>query len=147
MTELDNALTDLLQSPADQRAQNVFYDMVLNTPFFVPMSCETFLNGEGKEETVNVPVLVESDGDDYLAVFDLKERLEEWTGEETPCVQVPGHMLAEMSSESVRWVMNPGSGHEKIFDLEEIAWLKDVVAFCKAQDGEAGSSCCDEKGS
>jgi len=137
MTELDKALVELRANPQDQKAQSGFYDLFLNTSFFVPTANETFINGEGKEETVNVPLLIDSEGTDYLVFFDEQQRLNDWAEQEAAHMRVPGHVLAEMTSEKIQWVLNVGSDYAKPFAPDEIAWLKDVVATCKAEDAKA----------
>jgi len=137
MTEIDKALETLRANPEDHKAQSGFYDLFLNSGFFVPTVTETFINGSGENEEASVPLLVESDGTDFLVFFDQQQRLDAWAEQEAPSIQVPGHMLAEMSTEKIHWVMNMGTDFTKEFVPEEIAWLKDVVTRCKAEDEAA----------
>lgn len=137
MTDLDKALDVLRSNPDDFKAQSGFYDLVLNTGFFVPTVSESFINGEGKEEEANVPLLVESEGKDYLVFFDQKERLLQWAQQDAASVEIPGYLLAEMTTDQLHWVMNIGTDYAKEFVPDEIAWLKDVVAKCKAEDAKS----------
>ena len=54
-------------------------------------------------------------------------------------MQLPGHLLAEMSTEELFWAMNIGTEYSKQFAPDEIAWLKDVVAQCHAAAEKEGS--------
>ena len=94
MTEIDQALEALRANPDDHKAQSGFYDLFLNMSFFVPTINETVdSDGEGGKEQIEVPLIVEADGIDYLVFFDQQERLNEWAEEEVPCLQLPGHVL------------------------------------------------------
>jgi hypothetical protein len=138
MTELDQALETLRADPGDHKAQSGFYDLFLNSIFYVPTVDETFPTGaEGQAEKVEVPLIIEADGTDYLVFFDQQQRLTDWAEQEVPCVQLPGHMLAEMTPAGLHWAMNIGTTCNKQFAPDEIAWLKDVVEHCKAEAGEA----------
>jgi len=135
MTELDQALETLRADPADHKAQSGFYDLFLNSIFFVPNVDETFRTGEeGNEEKIEVPLIIEADGTDYLVFFDQQQRLTDWAEQEVPCVRLPGHMLAEMTPAGLYWAMNIGTTCNKQFAPDEIAWLKDVVEHCKAEE-------------
>ena len=135
MTEIDKALEALRANPDDHKAQSGFYDLFLNMSFFVTTINETVdSEGEGGKEQVEVPLIVEADGIDYLVFFDQQERLNEWAEEEVPCLQLPGHVLAEMTPDKLHWAMNIGTEYNKQFAPDEIAWLKDVVKRCKAEE-------------
>ncbi|PLX87463.1 MAG: hypothetical protein C0618_06485 [Desulfuromonas sp.] len=133
MTELDKALVALREKPNSQPLQSAFYDLFLNTVFFVPTVNEMISTEEGKEaEKTEVPMIIESEETDYLVFFDGHDRLKGWAEDQAPCVQLPGHLLAEMSTDGLFWAMNVGTDYVKQFAPDEIAWLKDVVAQCKA---------------
>lgn len=139
MTELDKALDELREKPKSPKAQSGFYDLFLNSLFFVPTVNEKISTEEGKEaEEMEVPMIIESEGTDYLVFFDDQKRLNDWAQEEAPCVQLPGHLLAEMTTEDLYWAMNIGTEYAKQFAPDEIDWLKDVVAQCKAEAEKAG---------
>lgn len=134
MTEIDKALEVLRDKPEDQRAQSGFYDLFLNALFFVPTINEMVSpDGDKPEEEIEVPMIIESEGTDYLIFFDQQQRLNDWAEKEAPYVQLPGHVLAEMTTEDLFWAMNIGTEHAKQFAPDEIAWLKDVVERCKAE--------------
>ena len=104
----------------------------------MPTVNETFRTGEeNQEEKIEVPLIIEADNTDYLVFFDQQQRLNDWAEQEVPCVQLPGHMLAEMTPAGLHWAMNIGTSCNKQFAPDEIAWLKGVVEHCKAEDAKA----------
>jgi hypothetical protein len=71
MTELDQALEVLKANPDDQTAQSGFYGLFLNSIFFVPIGTETVKSeDESSEKKVDLPLIIESDGADFLVFFD-----------------------------------------------------------------------------
>ena len=133
MTELDQALEALRAKPDDHKAQSGFYDLFLNSVFYVPTVDEMIsMNDTDAREQVEVPVVIVADDINYLVFFDQQQRLYDWAEEETPFLQLPGHVLAEMSTAELHWAMNIGTEYNKQFAPDEIAWLKDVVERCKA---------------
>jgi hypothetical protein len=134
MTELDEALATLRQDMNDPRNQSKFYDLFLNASFHVPTFQEEAEGEAGSgEEHPALPLVMESDGNDYLMLFDSRERLLAWTGQEVPSVQVPGHVLAATSQPPLHWALNVGTEFSKQFLPDEIAWLREVVERCNAQ--------------
>jgi len=89
----------------------------------------------GKEK-VEVPLIIVSDETDYLVFFDTTERLFDWAEKEVPFLQLPGHVLAEMTTDELHWAMNIGTDYNKQFAPDEIAWLKDVVERCKVEENQ-----------
>lgn len=135
MTDLDQALEALREDYNDPKAQSGFYDLFLNSMFFVPTVDEMIdTEDNGKQEKIEVPLVVVADETDYLVFFDQKERLFAWAEKEVPFLQLPGHVLAEMTTDELNWAMNIGTDYNKQFAPDEIAWLKDVVARCKAEE-------------
>lgn len=135
MSALDDALATLREDLTDSKAQSVFYDLFLNSSFFVP----TLPDGEGGSEDAGVlPLIIDADGIDYLMLFDSKERLEAWAGSPVSSVVVPGHVLAATSAAPLHWALNVGSDFSKQFLPEEIDWLRDVVARCEAAAAKEG---------
>ena len=135
MTELDQALEALRADYEDPKAQSGFYDLFLNSMFFVPTVDEMIdTEDNGDKEKVEVPVIIVAEETDYLVFFDQKERLYEWAEKEVPFLQLPGHVLAEMTTNELNWAMNIGTDYNKQFAPDEIAWLKDVVVRCKAEE-------------
>lgn len=136
MTELDNALEALRTNPDDHKAQSGFYDLFLNSNFFVP-TIEEMVSDDDKsaKEKVEVPLIIVAEGIDYLVFFDQQKRLNDWAEEEVPSLRIPGHVLAEMTTSELHWAMNIGTEYNKQFAPDEITWLKDVVGRCKKEEG------------
>jgi hypothetical protein len=143
MSQLDDALIQLRLDMDDSKSQSKYYDLFLNATFFVP-TMEGVLpeggSGEGEEavdtEGQVAPLIMESDGNDYLMIFDSLERLTAWAKSEVPYVEVPGHILAATSAPPLHWALNVDTEFAKPFIPAEIAWLKDVVEQCNAQAAE-----------
>ena len=128
MTVLDDALVVLRQDITDAQSQSKFYDLFLNWTFYVPtLDPASIPDGPQLEEGQVLPLVMESDGHDYLMLFDTKERLVAWAEAEVPHVEVPGYFLAATSIPELRWALNVGTEYSKEFVPDEIAWLKDVV--------------------
>lgn len=136
MTEIDKALEILRQDMNDAKNQSKFYDVFLNTGFHVP-TLEKGMEGAGAavEEGQVLPLVIESEGNDYLLLFDTKERLTAWAQVEgeVASVQVPGHVLAATSQPPLHWAMNVGTEFSKQFLPDEISWLREVVEKCDAE--------------
>jgi len=129
MTKLDQALDACRQDP---RAQPLFYDLFLNSVFFIP----TVEENNADQDQGALPLLVEAEGNEYLMLFDTLKRLTDWAEDGAKYVALPGHMVAEMSLPNLYWALNYGTEHQKQFELEEIAWLKDVVRQCKEDEAQ-----------
>ena len=136
MTELDQALQKCLQ---DENEQNSYYDLVLNTPFYIPTNDDEARSGKTElaENDSVAPIILESESKHYMMLFDSEERLGEWAKEPISYVVLPGHVIAKMSPPSLHWAVNIGTEFSKEFVPEEIAWLKEVVEECeKAENGK-----------
>ncbi len=133
MTELDQALENLRRDMYDATSQSKFYDLFLNATFFVP----TFVDGSGEPagEGEVIPLVIEAEGNDYLMLFDTKERLVSWAQTDAPCVEVPGHVLAATTMPPLHWALNVGTEYTKSFLPDEIAWLREVVERCNEAAG------------
>lgn len=130
MTELDHALEALRQDMDNAKGQSRFYDLFLNAGFYVPTLDEQAQGGEPLQEGQVLPLIIESEGNDYLMLFDTVERLKAWTHAEAKWVEVPGHVLAATTMPPLHWAMNVGTGYSKQFLPDEIAWLREVVERC-----------------
>lgn len=132
MTKIDEAL---ILSRQDPKAQPLFYDLFLNSLFFIPVIEEKEQEGKKKDpEDGAIPLLVEADGNSYLMMFDTVKRLTDWADEDAKYAPIPGHAITEMSLPNLHWALNYGSEQQKQFEPEEIAWLKDVVRQAKEDD-------------
>ena len=149
MSQLDDALTVLRQDMENSQSQSKYYDLFLNSTFFVPTmehepaaeegaSAAAGEAGETAEapKTQVAPLIMESEGNDYLMLFDSLERLNAWAKDEVKHVEVPGHFLALTSVPPLHWALNVDTDFAKPFIPAEIAWLKDVVEQCNAQAGK-----------
>ena len=135
MSQLDEALIVLRQDMDDAKSQSKYYDLFLNSTFYVPTMEGELPAGEadGAAEGQVVPLVMESEGNDYLMLFDSLERLNAWAKEGASYVEVPGHILAATSASPLHWALNVDTEYAKPFIPAEIAWLKDVVDQCNAQ--------------
>jgi len=134
LTELDAALMELRLDMDNAKSQSTFYDLFLNTSFFVPTLDEEEFKGDADslQEGQVLPLVIESDGNDYLMLFDTKERMQTWAEAEVQWVDVPGHVLAATTMPPLHWALNVGTKYSKQFLPDEIAWLKEVVERCAA---------------
>ena len=128
MTKIDEALT---LSRKDPKAQPLFYDLFLNSLFFIPTIEE---HDKKDDEDGALPRLVEADGNNYLMLFDTIKRLTDWADEDAKYVALPGHAITEMSLPKLYWALNYGTDFQKQFEPEEIDWLKDVVRQAKEDE-------------
>jgi hypothetical protein len=124
MTELDQALEKLMQ---DEQQQAQYYDLVLNTDFYIPISeADTDDSIEDKEAVT--PLIFESEGKSYLMLFDREERLTDWAKQPVPFVVVAGFQIAKLSTPDLHWAVNIGGQFAKEFVPDEINWLKEGTA-------------------
>jgi peptidyl-prolyl cis-trans isomerase C len=133
-TGLDDALEALRTDMDDPKKQSSFYDLFLNSTFFVPTLDEKELAGDATplQEGQVLPLIIESEGNDYLMLFDTKERMQAWSDAGVKWVDVPGHVLAATTMPPLHWALNVGTEHAKQFLPDEIAWLREVVERCNA---------------
>lgn len=133
MSQLDDALIELRQDMEDPKRQSKYYDLFMNTTFFVPTMEQELPSDEAAEVAAKgqmVPLVMESDGNDYLMLFDSLERMNAWAKGEVSYAEVPGHFLAVTSVPPLHWALNVETEYAKPFIPAEIAWLKDVVEQC-----------------
>jgi hypothetical protein len=129
MTGLDKALQTLREDMEDAKRQSKFYDLFLNTTFCVPTLDQQELDEtSAPEEGQILPLIIESEGNDYLMLFDTEERLKTWAGEDVKWVGVPGYVLAATTMPPLH--LNVGTEYSKQFLPDEIAWLREVVERC-----------------
>jgi hypothetical protein len=134
MTPLDTAFAKLREDMDNNKAQSEYYDVFLNATFCVPTLNEEELS-EGCEKPDDgqvLPMIIESEGNDYLMLFDTEERLHAWAGEPLPWVGVPAYVLAATTMPPLHWALNVGTEYSKQFLPDEIAWLREVVERCNA---------------
>jgi SseB protein N-terminal domain len=124
MTPLDEALARFLQ---DETHQDAYYELILNTDFYIPLSTESDHAPLEDPESVT-PLVVEADGKAYLMLFDSEERLSAWAKQPTDFVVLAGFKVAEISTPHLHWAVNIGGGYAKEFVPDEISWLKAAIA-------------------
>ncbi len=125
MTKLDDAIKLCIDNP---QQQTQFYDLFLNTLFYVPVLAE---EGSSVQEDGALPLLVEANDKTYLMLFDTIGKLTNWANGEAKYLATTGHGIAEISSSKIYWALNYGTDHQKFFEPEEIKWLKAVVKLTK----------------
>lgn len=140
LTALDQALQTLREDMEDAKCQSKYYDIFLNTTFCVPTFDQQEPGGEAAPEEGQVlPLVIESEGNDYLMLFDTEERLKSWAADDVKWVGVPGYVLAATTMPPLHWALNVGTEYSKQFLPDEIAWLREVVERCNeaaaAQEG------------
>jgi hypothetical protein len=124
MTALDEALEKYL---ADDEYQSEYYDLVLNSDFYIPLADEDEASSLGEKESVT-PLVVESEGKSYMMLFDTEEKLAAWAKKPVNYVVLAGFMAAEISVPELLWAVNIGGGFAKEFVPEEIRWLQESVS-------------------
>ena len=122
MTPLDTAYVTAMQS----KQEAIFYNAFLSSTIFVatidaPATEKTKRTGEN--ETIS-PIIIESNGEKYIMLFDTQERLSLWAKREVGFVAIPGHTIVEMMGTEFHWALNVGTDHVKTFAPDEIKWLK-----------------------
>lgn len=140
LTALDAALKELRLDMDNAKGQSKFYDLFLNASFFVPTLDNEQFKGDGEtlQEGQVLPLIIESEGNDYLMLFDTKERMQAWAEAEVQWVDVPGHVLAATTMPPLHWALNVGTEYSKQFLPDEIAWLREVVERCTAAAEQEG---------
>jgi peptidyl-prolyl cis-trans isomerase C len=131
MTALDQALQELREDMANAKHQSKFYDIFLNTTFCVPALDQKELDhASAVEEGQVLPLIIESEGNDYLMLFDTEERAKNWAGADAKWVGVPGYVIAATTMPPLHLALNVGTEYTKQFLPDEIAWLREVVERC-----------------
>lgn len=126
MTELDTLLDQCIKQQADEHS---YYDLVLNSNFYIPV-LEEEIDAAADDDKVT-PVILEADGNPYMMLFDSEERLRNWADDTVKFIVLPGHSVVEVSTPELYWALNIGTDFQKEFVPEEINWLKDVVKQCQ----------------
>ena len=132
MTPLDNALIALQDDPEKVENRHHFYSLFLQTNFLVPTFNEEageMAKGDGEVECPDkeLPLIMESEGNNYMMLFDHEDRVVAWAKEGVKCITFPGYVAIAMATEGLHLAMNVGTDYAKQFVPEEIEWLKQVV--------------------
>jgi len=134
VTALDKALVIFRQDMTDSKNQSQYFDLFLNTSFFLPIVDEPEAErlDAGRQPGEAMPMVISAEEKDYLMLFDTVERLHAWAEQDIKCMQVPGFALAKLSQPPLHWALNVGTDYSKVFLPEEITWLREVVERCDA---------------
>lgn len=126
MNALDQALEKFIQ---DDNEQTRYYDLVLNTRFYIPTAGQAVKTGTSRishNDSIS-PIVIEADGKRYMMLFDSEERLASWAKKPVNYITFPGYAIVDMSTPDLHWAMNVGTDFSKEFVPDEIRWLKDAV--------------------
>ena len=127
MTALDEALEKFI---ADDSAQAAYYDLVLQTDFYIPIVDDE--SGKPVEELENVtPLVFEADSKHYVLMFDTEERVNSWSKEPVKYMILAGYEMVKHTPAGLHWAVNIGTERAKEFVPDEINWLKGIAL----QDG------------
>lgn len=121
MTELEKAIKLGFEDP---KKQHLFYDLFLNTIFYIPVIED---EQENPSEEGAQPLLVEANDKTYLMLFDTIKKLTDWADTQAKFLPVQGHAIAQLSAPNIYWALNYGTELQKFFDPDEISWLKGIV--------------------
>jgi len=122
MTPLDQAYVEATKN----NKESVFYNEFLSSTIFIPTinaPKEDKHSRAGDDDTIS-PIIIESNGEKHLMLFDSKERLASWAQREVGFAALPGHAIVEMMGSDFHWTLNVGTEYTKTFVPEEIEWLK-----------------------
>ncbi len=130
MTPLDKALNALQDDPENIENRHHFYSLFLQTTFLIPIfneeSGEMAKDGEVDKEKA-LPLIMESEGNNFMMLFDHEDRVVAWAEEGIQCITFPGYVAIAMATDGLHLAMNIGTDYAKEFVPEEIEWLKQVV--------------------
>jgi hypothetical protein len=137
MTSLDKAHVTAMKT----KQETVFYNAFLSSTIFIATadSPSTEKNKRaGSNETIS-PIIIESNGEKYVMLFDTKERLAAWAQREVSFAALPGHAIVEMMGTDFHWALNVGTDYVKTFVPDEISWLKQNLTKAQAERVSAGT--------
>ncbi len=137
MTPLDQAYVEATKN----NKESVFYNAFLSSTIFIPTINspeEEKQSRAGDNDTIS-PVIIESDGEQYLMLFDSKERLASWAKREVGFAALPGHAVVEMMGPNFHWALNVGTEYTKTFVPDEIKWLKENLNDLEEKSVSSGT--------
>ena len=138
MTELDQALVALRKDADNSEKQGHFYNLFLNTNFFIPSITDEAPAKDGDDtRKVEMPLIVDEEGSNYLMLFDSEERLEAWAEQKVQFMQSHGHMVVAATPDNFNLAMNYATEYGKQFVPDEIAWLQKMVRDNLAEQADA----------
>ncbi len=123
MTALDEALEKYI---ADASEQTQYYDLVLNTDFYIPIIDDGSDIPVAERENVT-PLVLESEGKSYVLMFDTEERVNGWSKEPLKYMILAGYEMIKYTPAGLYLVVNIGNERAKEFVPDEINWLKELA--------------------
>jgi hypothetical protein len=132
MTPLDKALNALHDDPENNENRHHYYSLFLQTTFFIPTFNEesgavTKAEDDDVAPEKSLPLIMESEGNDFMMLFDHEDRAVAWAEEGVQCITLPGYAVISMMTGELHLALNVGSDYARQFVPDEIAWLKQVV--------------------
>ena len=123
MTALDDALEKYI---TDENQQAQYYDLILNTDFYIPITDDG--SDTPVEERGNVsPLVLESEGKRYVLLFDPEERVNNWVKKPVTYIILAGYEMVRHTPADLHWAINIGNERAKEFVPDEISWLKSLL--------------------
>jgi peptidyl-prolyl cis-trans isomerase C len=120
MTALDEALEKYIN---DDNEQAQYYQLVLNTDFYIPLAADDSDTPPEEREQLT-PLVLESEGKSYVLLFDTEERVNSWSKKPIEYMILAGYELVKHTPAGLHWAVNLGSERAKEFVPDEINWLK-----------------------
>jgi len=120
MTALDEALEKYIE---DEKEQAQYYDQVLSTDFYIPITDDGSDLPLDQRENVS-PLVLESEGKHYVLLFDTEERVNSWSKKPIDYIILAGFEMVKHTPAGLHWAINIGSERAKELVPDEINWLK-----------------------
>jgi len=123
MTALDDALEKYI---TDENQQAQYYDLILNTDFYIPITDDGSDTPVEERENVS-PLVLESEGKHYVLLFDTEERVNNWVKKPVTYIILAGYEMVRHTPANLHWAVNIGNERAKEFVPDEISWLKSLL--------------------
>lgn len=123
MTPLDEALEKYI---ADNNKQAQYYDLVLNTDFFIPIKDDGTDTPIAEQESV-APLVLKSESKHYVLMFDTEERVNSWSKEPIKYMILAGYEMVKYTPAELYWAVNIGGQFAKEFVPDEIDHLRQLL--------------------
>ena len=123
MTELDKDLAAMEAEPDNDTARLQFYERLADSELFILLACEP----EGEDDIT--PEVIESDGTQYVLVFDREDRLSAFAERVASYAAVSGRGLAEMlDGQGIGLAVNLGAPSSILIPPTAVSWLVGILA-------------------
>jgi hypothetical protein len=137
MTPLDIAYVESIKTKQDAVFYNAFLASTILIATVDAPASEMSKRADGNE-TIS-PIIIDSNGEKYVMLFDTKEKLAAWATREIGFAAIPGHVIVEMMGTELHWALNVGTDQVKTFVPDEIKWLKQNLIKAKTEEMTAGT--------